>query len=94
VKTRNLIRIVLALALLVCLLILFIAPDASAGKFLQANGLKQLIRVLTVIALAALALAINGSNFRLISLLLYPLRKVYLHGFGPDLLDKTCARLC
>jgi energy-coupling factor transporter transmembrane protein EcfT len=95
VRSRNPIRLLFAALVLVCLATLFLTPNAISTVVVHShtNG-KQFVRVigfLTMIFLAAGMvqgmLYIPGHPHGLF-------RQVYIHGFGPDPLDKTCARLC
>jgi hypothetical protein len=73
---------------------MLLVPGATSAMLVQTSGGKQVVRVVNLGVLALLALFLSRGIIRSTSLLLYPHRQVYVHGFGPDLLDKTCARLC
>jgi hypothetical protein len=95
VKITTQIRVLLALAIVACLLSLLLMPGPTSAVIVQTPGQgKQLIRVVSVLALMMMAVAINRGLFRSTFALFHSFRVVFAHGYGPDLLDKTCARLC
>ena len=83
-----------ALAVLVCLLALLLMPGATTAAVVQShsNG-KQLARAFSLLTMIILAAGCVGA-LRIPTGAHHRFRQVYLHGFGPDLLDITCARLC
>jgi hypothetical protein len=95
VRMKNPIRVLFASLILLCLLALVLTPNAVTAVVVQSHASgKQFVRVLSLLSIIVLAagavqgmLHIPGSPHGLF-------REVFLHGFGPDLLDKTCARLC
>lgn len=95
VKLTNSIRVLFALTIVACLLSLLLMPGPTSAVVVQTPGQgKQVIRVVSVLALMMMAVAINRGLFRSTLALFHSFRVVFAHGFGPDLLDKTCARLC
>ena len=91
----NQIRVMLAMTVLACLLALLLLPGATTAMVVQSHASgKQSIRFFSVFSLLVLAAAICRGIMRIPSVTFHSFRQVYSHGFGPDLLDKTCARLC
>lgn len=90
----NQIRVVLALAVLVCLLALLLMPGAITAMVVQSNSGKQSVRYISLLSLLAMAAVICREMMRVPTITFHGFRQVYAHGFGPELLDKTCARLC
>lgn len=91
----NPIRVMFAVAVLSCLLALLLMPGATTAMVVQSHASgKQSIRFFSVFSLLVLAAAICRGIMRVPSITFHSFRQVYSHGFGPALLDKTCARLC
>jgi hypothetical protein len=93
VGISNPIRILFAVTILSCLLALLLMPGATTAVVERTHPSgKQFVRIASLLSMIVLAVGfyrglhtgILGSSFRL----------VYAHGFGSDLLDKTCVRLC
>ena len=89
----NPVRILFAVTILSCLLALLLMPGATTAVVERTHPSgKQFVRIVSLLSMIVLAVgfarglstSILGASFRLVS----------AHGFGPDLLDKTCARLC
>ena len=57
-------------------------------------GGKQMVRVVSAVALVALAATAYLGLLHAPDSSFHISRQVYLHGFGPELIDKTCVRLC
>ena len=92
---RHSIRVVLAITVLVCLTALLLMPGATTAVVVRTHPSgKQSIRFISFLSILALAAAVCQGFVRSSSVLLHDLRFIQTHGFGPDLLDKTCVRLC
>ncbi len=95
VKTPSPFRTLLALTLLSCLVALLMMPGATSMVFVRSHSTgKQIVRVISVLTLVALAAAVCQGFLHSHDAAFHASRQVYLHGFGPDLIDKTCVRLC
>jgi hypothetical protein len=92
---RNQVRILFALTVLICLLALLLMPGATTTMVVQSHSSgKQTIRFISLLSLLAMAAAVCRGIMRVPAITFGSFRQVYAHGFGPDLLDKTCVRLC
>lgn len=92
---RNSIRILFALTVLACLTALLLFPGATTAVVVQSHATgKQSVRLISLLTILALAAAVCRGLMRIPSTTLSNFRQVYTHGFGPDLLDKTCVCLC
>ena len=84
-----------AMLVLACLLALLLMPGATTAMVIQSHASgKQSIRFISLLSLLVMAAAICRGIMRIPAITFHSFRQVYSHGFGPDLLDKTCARLC
>jgi hypothetical protein len=91
---RNPIRVLFAVTVLACLLALLLMPGDTTASVVQSHASgKQLVRLISLLSLLVLAAAICR-EMRVHTIVFHGFRQVYAHGFGPDLLDKTCVRLC
>lgn len=92
---RDAVRIVFALTVLVCLLALLLFPGATTAVVVRSHSTgKQSVRLISVLTILAFAMAVCRGLLRSPYASLHSFRQVCAHGFGPDLLDKTCVRLC
>jgi hypothetical protein len=92
---RHSIHVFLAITILACLAALLLMPGATTAVVVRTHPSgKQSIRFISFLSILALAAAVCQGFVRLSSALLHDPRFVEAHGFGPDLLDKTCVRLC
>lgn len=89
------IRYLFAALVLVCLAALFVTPSAIGTVVVHShtNG-KQFVRVIGFLTIIFLAAGVIQGMLYVPGCPPALFRQVYVHGFGPDLLDKTCARLC
>jgi hypothetical protein len=94
VRIAKPVRAIVALLIVSSVVAMLLVPGATTAVLVQTGGGKQVVRVISLGVLALLALAIYRGVFDLASVHASPFRQVSVHGFGPDLLDKTCARLC
>jgi hypothetical protein len=91
----NPIRVLFAVTVLACLLALLLLPGATTAMVVQSHASgKQSVRFISVLSLMLMAAAICRGVMRVPFVTFHSFRQVYSHGFGPALLDKTCARLC
>jgi hypothetical protein len=89
------VRLLFATLILVCLTVLILTPNAITTVVVQSHSSgKQFVRVISLLTIIVLAAGICQGMLSLPGRAHVLFRQVYLHGFGPDLLDKTCARLC
>ena len=92
---RNSVRILLTLAVLACLVVLLLFPGATTAVVVRSHATgKQSVRLISVLTILAFAAAVSSGLLRIPMIALSNLRQVYTHGFGFDLLDKTCVHLC
>ncbi len=92
---KNSIRALCVFAVVICLMALLLMPGATTAVVVRSHATgKQSVRVISVLTLLAFAAAVSNGLLRLSSQWLHGLRQVSTHGYGPCLLDKTCARLC
>jgi hypothetical protein len=92
---RNSIRVLFAITVLACLAALLLMPGATTAVVVRSHPSgKQSVRFISFLSILAMAAAVCQGFVRIPSLSLHNLRSVMTHGFGPDLLDKTCVRLC
>ncbi len=83
------------MTVLTCIVGLLVVPGAGSTVMVQTQPSgKQFVRVFSIFTLLAMAAAVCSGTRVLPATELHHLRQVERHGFGPDLLDKTCARLC
>lgn len=91
----NPIRILFAVTVLACLLALVLMPGATTEMVAQSHASgKQSVRFISLLSLLVMAAVICRELMRVPTITFHGFRQVYAHGFGPDLLDKTCVRLC
>ncbi len=89
------IRVLFAFTVLACLLALLIMPGETTTMVVQSHSSgKQSVRVISLLSLLVLAATVCRELMRVPAMTFHSFRQVYAHGFGPDLLDKTCVRLC
>jgi hypothetical protein len=92
---RHSIRVFLAITILVCLAALLLMPGATTAVVVRTHPSgKQSIRFFSFLSILALAAAVCQGFMRAPSASLHDPRFVESHAFGPDLLEKTCVRLC
>jgi hypothetical protein len=92
---RNPIRVLFAVTVLACLLALLLMPGDTTAMVVQSHASgKQSVRIISLLSLLVLAAVICREMMRVPTITFHGFRQVYAHGFGPDLLDKTCVRLC
>ena len=92
---KNPVRLLFAALILVCLTALILTPNAITTVVVHSHSSgKQFVRVISLLTTIVLAAGICQGLLSLPGRTHSLFRQVYLHGFGPDLLDKTCARLC
>jgi hypothetical protein len=92
---RNSIRILLTLTVLACLMALLLFPGATTAVVVRSHATgKQSVRFISVLTILAFAAAVCRGLLRIPAITLSNLRQLYVHGFGPNLLDKTCVCLC
>jgi ABC-type Fe3+ transport system permease subunit len=88
-------RVIATIALLVCLVVLLLMPGAITAMVVRSHSSgKQIIRVLSLLTLVMMAAVICCGLLHLNARYFSRYRQVFLHGYGPNLLDLTCARLC
>jgi hypothetical protein len=92
---RNSIRVLLAIAVMACLAALLLMPGATTAVVVRSHSSgKQSLRFISVLSILAMAAAVCQGFVTIRAMSLQSLRSMATHGFGPDLLDKTCVRLC
>jgi hypothetical protein len=85
----------MTLTVLACLTALLLFPGATTAVVVQSHASgKQSVRIISVLTILALAAAVCSGLMRFPSITFGSFRQVYVHGFGLNLLDKTCVRLC
>ena len=84
-----------AMLVLACLLALLLMPGATTAMVIQSHASgKQSIRFISLLSLLVMAAVICRELMRVPTMTFHGFRQIYAHGFGPDLLDRTCVLLC
>ncbi|HWR13340.1 MAG TPA: hypothetical protein VN577_00820 [Terriglobales bacterium] len=94
-RLRDTIRLVLAVTALICVLALLLMPSTISAMNVPATSHgKQLVRVVSLLTMVVLIAHMCCGVLRCSGSLFGRSWQVHPHGYGPNLLEVTCARLC